>query len=189
MKGRMHVTPTATMLSRPRRSGYRETRLLWQTVRLLAPSVSGPPGRASREAHSETERVGSRCEHRARPTGQLPIPDVLVHACGPSAVHSRSSRPRGLEVRDRGATESGSREAPRPGSQEASSPVSSQGRGEEGHPWSLLHKVADAPPGAPQSWPRSSQNLRLLTPAPWEFWGGGVQHSVHSRLCSDWWVQ
>lgn len=37
--------------------------------------------------------------------------------------------------------------------------------------------------------PRSSQNLRLLTPALWEFWGGGVQHSVHSRLCSDWWVQ
>lgn len=41
MKGRMHVTPTATMLSRPRRSGYRETRLLWQTVQLLASSVSG----------------------------------------------------------------------------------------------------------------------------------------------------
>lgn len=107
-------------------------------------------GRADAHGPSPTERMGSRCEPRARPTVSPLTPMFWSVPAARTRRTAMPHRPRGWESETR-APQSRVWEDPRPGSWVVSSHLSLQGTGGEGHPWGLFCEGPDAPLRAPQS--------------------------------------
>lgn len=114
----------------------------------VTPSPCDPHwGRADAHGPSPTERMGSRCEPRARPTVSPLTPMSWSVPAARTRPTATPHRPGGWESSETGAPQSGVWEDPRPGSWVVSSHLSWQGRGGEGP----LCEGPDAPLRPPQS--------------------------------------